>query len=229
MPKKVLVVEDDPDISNLVAHYLAGEGYAVGVASDGIKGLQHLKENTPDLLILDLILPELGGLDLCKMLRKDSRTSALPILMLSALGEESDRIVGLELGADDYVTKPFSPKELVVRVKALLRRSKPNEKETLFSLYRYGPIVLSETNHDVKVHGKGVHLTAKEFALLAQLLKSKGRVMTRKVLLDTVWGYESDVTTRTVDAHIRTLRKKIPYLTKTIQTVISCGYKLIEE
>jgi len=229
MPEKVLIVEDDPDISNIVAFYLTGEGYSVGVASDGTNGLKQVKENLPDLLILDLRLPELDGLEICKILRRDSNTSALPILMLTAMAEESDKIVGLELGADDYVTKPFSTKELVGRVKALLRRCEPHEREPSSFLYRYGPLVMNETHHDIKVDGKGVRLTAKEFALLGQLLKNKGRVLTREVLLNTIWGYDSDVTTRTIDAHVRTLRKKIPFLTKAIQAVVSCGYKLIDE
>jgi len=229
MPKKVLIIEDDPDIANLVVHYLIREGYTVGVAPNGMEGLKKIKEVPPDLLILDLMLPEVGGLEVCKTLRGNASTAAVPILILTAKGEESDKVIGLELGADDYVTKPFSPKELVARVKALLRRSEPPEYEHPSHKYTYGPLVLDETRHDVRINRQEVHLTAKEFGLLAQLLKSKGRVLTRDTLLETVWGYDSNVSTRTVDVHIRRLREKIPLLSKAIVTVMSYGYKLIDE
>ncbi|HET6369679.1 MAG TPA: response regulator transcription factor [Nitrospiria bacterium] len=227
MPKRILIVEDDPDIAKLIANYLNREGYAISTAQDGASGLKLAKGNSPDLLILDLMLPEIDGLEVCKALRGNPGTAALPIMMLTAKGEESDRIVGLELGADDYVTKPFSPKELVARVKALLRRSERPEKSP--AAYTYGPLVLDETRHDVKLNGKEVRLTAKEFGLLAQLLKSKGRVLTREVLLENIWGYDANVSTRTVDVHIRRLREKIPILNKAIITVMSHGYKLKEE
>ena len=229
LPKKVFIIEDDPDISNLIAHYLTREGYTVGVASNGINGLKQLRKNFQDLLILDLMLPDLNGIEVCKRLRKDSGTSALHILMLTARGEESDKIIGLESGADDYITKPFSPKELVARVKALLRRNGKQEKEVLSTLYRYGPLILDKARHELAVHGKGVRLTAKEFTLLALLLKNKGQVLTRERLLKDVWGYDSDATTRTIEVHIHALRKKIPFLIKAIQTVFSYGYKLKEE
>src|SRR5579862_6150146 len=156
MPEKVLIVEDDPSISNIVSFYLTGEGYHVGVASDGAKGLKQVRETLPDLLILDVRLPELDGLEVCKILRRDSYTTALPILMLTAMAEESDKILGLELGADDYLTKPFSPKELVGRVKALLRRCEPQEREPSSSVYRYGPLIMNEAHHDIKVDGKDI-------------------------------------------------------------------------
>jgi len=229
MREKVLIIEDDPDTSNLVSQYLTREGYSVGVAADGVKGLRQIKENNPDLLILDIILPEMDGFEVCKKLRGDAATSRLPILMLTALGEESDKVVGLELGTDDYVTKPFSPKELVARVKTLLRRNGLRDANHFPSLHRYGPLILDEARQHVKVNGKGVHLTSKEFALLAQLLKRKGRVLTRQMLLETVWGYESHVTTRTIEVHIYGLRQKIPFLTTAIQTVVASGYKLLDE
>jgi two-component system alkaline phosphatase synthesis response regulator PhoP len=229
MPKKILIIEDDPDISNLIAYYMTREGYSVGVAYNGIDGLDLLKRNMPDLLILDIMLPDLDGLEVCKRLRENPDASALHILMLTARGEESDKIIGLASGADDYVTKPFSPQELVARVKALLRRSKQQDKETLSTLYRYGPLVLDNARHDLTVDGRGVRLTAKEFALLALLLKNKGHVLNRGRLLEDVWGYDSHVTTRTIEVHIHSLRKKIPFLTKAIQTVFSCGYKLKED
>jgi two-component system alkaline phosphatase synthesis response regulator PhoP len=227
MPKRILIVEDDPDIAKLIANYLTREGYGVSTAPDGASGLKLAKGSPLDLLILDLMLPEIDGLEVCKALRGNPGTAALPILMLTAKGEESDRIVGLELGADDYVTKPFSPKELVARVKALLRRSERPEKSP--ATYTYGPLVLDETRHDVKLNGKEVRLTAKEFGLLAHLLKSRGRVLTREMLLENIWGYDANVSTRTVDVHIRRLREKIPILNKAIITVMSHGYKLREE
>jgi DNA-binding response OmpR family regulator len=227
MPKKIVLIEDDQDINRLVTHYLTKEGYVIKSSQDGIRGLQLIKQERPDLVILDLMLPEMDGLEVCKRLRADTKTSVLPIIVLTAKGEESDKIVGLELGADDYVTKPFSPKELVARVKALFRRSERHVEES--AGFRYGPISLDVSRHEVKVGGKAVQLTAKEFSLLSQLLKNKGRVLTRETLLDTVWGYDSDVTTRTVDVHIRRLREKIPFLSEAIVTVKSYGYKLRDE
>jgi DNA-binding response OmpR family regulator len=226
--KKIFIVEDDPDIVDLLVHYLTREGYTVGTASDGRSGMHQIRGNPPDLLILDLMLPELDGLEICKALRSNPDSSALPILMLTAKAEETDKIIGLELGADDYMTKPFSPKELVARVKTLLRRSKRQEKESPSTPYKYGPLVLDEARHEIKVHGREVRLTAKEFGLLTRLLKSKGRVLTREALLETVWGYDANVTTRTVDVHIRRLREKIPFLSEAIETVMSYGYKLKE-
>lgn len=226
--KKILIIEDEQDIVRLLMHYLQKEGYNLQTASDGVSGLQLARKEIPHLIILDLMLPEMEGLEICKRLRMDHKTSTIPIIMLTAKGEESDKIVGLELGADDYVTKPFSPKELVARVKALLRRSEHRDNEP--PSYTYGPLILDLTSHDVKLDDKEVHLRAKEFDLLVQLLKNKGRVLTREVLLDIVWGYDSDVTTRTVDVHVRRLREKIPFLIDAIVTVKSYGYKLrVEE
>lgn len=227
MHKKILIIEDEGDIVNLLSHYLDKEGYVVNVANDGLSGLRLARREKPHLIILDLMLPELDGLEVCKKLRIGPETANLPILMLTAKGEESDKVIGLELGADDYVTKPFSPKELVARVKALFRRSEIRDKEP--PSYTYGPLIVDLARHDVKVDGKKIHLRAKEFELLAQLMKNKGRVLTRDLLLDTVWGYDSEVTTRTVDVHIRRLREKIHFLSEAIVTVKSYGYKLRDE
>ena len=227
MPKKIIFIEDEQDLVNLLIHYLSKEGYIVKSSQDGIRGLKLIKQENPDLVILDLMIPELDGLEVCKRLRADPKTSTLPIIMLTAKGEESDKIVGLELGADDYVTKPFSPKELIARVKALFRRSQQRSEE--FLTYHYGPLLFDTTCHEVMVSGREIKLTAKEFSLLEQLLRNKGRVMTREVLLDTVWGYDSEVTTRTVDVHIRRLRNKIPFLSDAIVTIKSYGYKLKDE
>lgn len=225
MPK-VIIIEDDQDIAGLVEHYLAADGFRVSIVADGAEGLKRVKASPPDLVILDLMLPGMDGLDVCKALRAAPATSALPILMLTAKGEESDKVIGLELGADDYLTKPFSPKELVARVKSLLRR-RTRQKATP-PVYTYKELRLDKDRHEVMLKGKEVQLTAKEFALLQQLLENLGRVLTRQTLLDRVWGYQADVTTRTVDVHIRRLREKIPLLTDAIVTVKSLGYKLKE-
>ena len=227
MNPTILVIEDERDILNLLSLYLGKEGYTVQSASDGLSGLQWARRHHPSLIILDLMLPEMDGLEVCKRLRSLPETTQVPIIMLTAKTEESDKIVGLELGADDYVSKPFSPKELVARVKALLRRSE--RQETSPSAYAYSGLILDVTRHEVKVDEKEIHLTAKEFGLLTQLLKNKGRVLTRDTLLDTVWGYNTDVTTRTVDVHVRRLREKIPLLNSAIITVQSYGYKFRDE
>jgi DNA-binding response OmpR family regulator len=186
MSKKILMIEDEQDIRDLVVHYLTKDGYKVEVASDGAKGLGLARTQKPDLVILDLMLPELDGLEVRKKLRADSKTTNVPIIMLTAKGEETDKVVGLELGADDYLTKPFSPKELMARVKALLRRTEPSPSNTKAQTYFYGDLYLDAVKHEVLVKSKEVSLTAKEFGLLEQLLQNKGRILTRDVLLDRV-------------------------------------------
>ena len=227
MTKKILIIEDEKDIAGLVVHYLEKEGYHVAIKGDGSEGLKQIKSHPPDLLILDLMLPGIDGLEICRQARAHSKTAALPIIMLTAKGEETDRVVGLEMGADDYLTKPFSPKELVARVKALLRRIE--RREISVGLHVYGELHLDPARHEVRYGGKEVVLTAKEFKLLEQLLTERGRVLSRDSLLDKVWGYEADVMSRTVDVHIRRLRQKIPFLQDSIQTVQPLGYKLKEE
>lgn len=224
MGKKILVIEDERDISDLVTHYLEKEGYRVAAVRNGAEGLRQVKSELPDLLILDLMLPEVDGLEICRQVRSNSKTVSLPLIMLTAKGEEIDRVVGLEMGADDYISKPFSPKELVARVKALLRRVERRKVSPVRHVY--GGLVLEQARHEVTFQDKEISLTAKEFSLLQQLLENRGRVLTREVLLDRVWGYDADVTTRTVDVHIRRLREKIPILSKAIRTVKSLGYKL---
>ena len=225
--KKVLIVEDEKDILQLVKLYLEKEGYRTVTASTGSEGLAQVRSEKPDLVVLDLMLPEIDGLEICKRLRSAPDTAMLPIIMLTAKAEESDTIIGLELGADDYVTKPFSPKTLVARVKALFRRleRKPEDGPTRFI---YGTLILDLTRHEVTVKGKEVPLTAKEFGLLEHLLRHPGRVLTRDVLLNAVWGYEYYGTTRTVDVHIRRLKQKLPLLDDAILSVKSLGYKLKE-
>jgi len=226
--KKILVVEDEKDILQLVTLYLEKEGFRILKATTGTEGLRSAKEDNPDLVILDLMLPEIDGLDICKQLRGAPDTAQLPIIMLTAKAEESDTVIGLELGADDYVTKPFSPKTLVARVKALFRRL-DRSKEEGTTVHRYGPIVMDVARHEVTVNKKDVTLTAKEFGLLEHLLRNPGRVLTREVLLNQVWGYDYFGTTRTVDVHVRRLKQKIPLLDEAIVSIKSLGYKLKEQ
>ncbi len=226
--KRVLVVEDDPDIVELISHYLKREGFAVDSAGDGRQGLEQLRRGGFQLVILDLQLPGMDGLAVCAELRRDRRTRGLPVIMLTARGDESDRIVGLELGADDYVVKPFSPKELVARVRALMRRLERKEAEEQAPTVT-GALELDRERHTVRWRGQPVHLTAKEFGLLQALVDAQGRVLSRQALLEEVWGYSYAEGTRTVDVHVRRLREKLPGLAKRLVTVKSLGYRLAEE
>lgn len=227
-PKTILIVEDENDIAQLVKIYLEKDGFHTLRAKTGIEAQKLVSSNHPDLLILDLMLPEMDGLEVCKSLRNKPDTALIPIIMLTAKAEESDTIVGLELGADDYVTKPFSPKSLVARVKALFRRLERTNHEKATAL-SYGPIQMDLTRHEVIVQGQEVTLTAKEFGLLEHLLRHPGRVLTRDVLLNGVWGYDYYGTTRTVDVHIRRLKLKMPILNDAIISVKSLGYKLSDQ
>ena len=224
-PKKILIVEDEADIAQLVKLYLEKDGFRATTAQTGFEGLKLIKTDRPDMVILDLMLPEMDGLEICKKIRSSLDTALLPVLMLTAKAEESDTIIGLELGADDYVTKPFSPKVLVTRVKALFRRLERADDPKQTS-YAYGPLLVDLSRHEALVDGKEIPLTAKEFGLLEQLLHHPGRVLTRDVLLNAVWGYDYYGTTRTVDVHIRRLKLKIPLLDDAIISVKSLGYKL---
>jgi two-component system, OmpR family, alkaline phosphatase synthesis response regulator PhoP len=224
-PKKILIVEDEPDIAQLVKLYLEKDGFRPTIAKTGVEGLKLVKTERPDMVILDLMLPEMDGLEICKRIRTSLDTALLPIMMLTAKAEESDTIIGLELGADDYVTKPFSPKVLVARVKALFRRLERADDPKQTS-YAYGPLQVDLSRHEVLLDGAEVPLTAKEFGLLEELLRHPGRVLTRDVLLNTVWGYDYYGTTRTVDVHIRRLKLKIRLLEDAIISVKSLGYKL---
>ncbi|HXV67742.1 MAG TPA: response regulator transcription factor [Nitrospira sp.] len=223
--KKILIVEDERDILQLVKLYLEKEGFRTATAMTGPEALKQVKEGTPDLVVLDLMLPDMDGLEVCRRLRAVPETAMLPIIMLTAKAEESDTIVGLELGADDYVTKPFSPKALVARVKAMLRRLDRTPANGAHQ-YRYGPLTLDLGRHEVSLGKEEVPLTAKEFGLLEHLLRHPGRVLTRDVLLSAVWGYDYYGTTRTVDVHIRRLKQKLPFLEEAIVAVKSLGYKL---
>jgi two-component system alkaline phosphatase synthesis response regulator PhoP len=226
MPLHILTIEDETDIAGLIKLYLEKEGYRVTHIPDGVKGLAEIQRNRPDLLILDLMLPGMDGLEVCKKVRSKPETSSLPILMLTAKGEEVDKVLGLELGADDYLTKPFSPREMVARVKSLLRRTAPAETPAVL---KYGPLTLDPVRHEVRVNDQEISLTSKEFGLLEILLKTRGRVQTRDALLNQVWGYDYFGTTRTVDVHIGRIREKIPLLADAVVTVKSLGYKIKDE
>lgn len=221
---RILVVEDDEDIAELISHHLGRAGYATVCLHSGHAVVATLRDDPPDLLVLDLMLPGLSGLEICRLVRADPELASIPIIMLTAKAEESDRIVGLELGADDYVTKPFSPKELVARVGAVLRRA--GRSRAGGRLLRFGTVQLDIERHTVTVHGCDVHFTAKEFLLLKYLIEHEGRVLSRDLLLADVWGYRYTGGTRTVDVHIRRLREKIPELREAVVTVKQFGYKL---
>ena len=231
----MLVVEDDPDIAQLVAHYLEKAGFTTEIASSGRDALTSVAAQPPDLLVLDLMLPQVDGLEICRVVRGNPASAGVPIIMLTARAEESDRIVGLEIGADDYLAKPFSPGELVARVRALLRRATRATPATSAGssgspgrTVAYGSIVMDAERHTVTGNGKPVTLTAKEFVLLDYFLQHRGRVLSRDVLLTDVWGYRYTGGTRTVDVHIRRLREKLPLLATALVTVKQFGYKLLE-
>jgi DNA-binding response OmpR family regulator len=222
--KRALVVEDDPDIVELISHYLKAEGFVVESVADGRLALERLRSESFSVLILDLQLPGRDGLSVCAELRRDARIRALPVIMLTARGDEADRVVGLEVGADDYIVKPFSPKELVARVRALLRRlERPELEEPMLVLE---DLEIDRARHTVRFKGEGVHLTVKEFALLVALLEARGRVLSRQTLLEQAWGYSYAEGTRTVDVHVRRLREKLPCLAERLITVKSLGYRI---
>ena len=221
---RVLVIEDSQDIADLIGHFLEKAGHAATVSASGSDGLRQAQRERPDLVVLDLMLPGLDGLQVCRALRADPATAVIPIIMLTARGEEADRIRGLELGADDYITKPFSPRELVARVAALLRRTERADPPR--TRLRYGPLTMDVDRHEVLVRGDAVRLTAKEFLLLRYLLEHRGRVLSRDLLLTDVWGYQYTGGTRTVDVHVRRLREKLPLLSSAIVTVKQFGYRL---
>ncbi len=225
---KILVVEDDPDIQQLLQHQFQQAGYRVEQAVNGQEGLKKAKERKPDLIILDLMLPGVDGLEVCRGLRSGTDTKNIPVLMLTAKGEEVDKIVGFELGADDYMTKPFSPRELLLRVKALLRRSSaptPTGEEKEIS---FGKLKLDLARHRVFIGTEEIELTAIEFKLIQYFISTKGRVQSRDTLLDKVWGYDAFVTTRTVDTHVKRLREKLGSLGDYIETVRGIGYRFRE-
>ncbi len=225
--KKILIVEDEKDILDLIRMYLERESYRTLTTTSGCEALKLARAEHPHLMILDLMLPEMDGFEVCRNIRADPTISGTPIIMVTAKAEHADTVVGLELGADDYVTKPFQPRELVARVKALLRRIERAEEGQ--PSVAYGSLIMDMTKHEVKSDGQEVILTAKEFGLLERLLRNPGRVLTRDVLLNAVWGYDYHGTTRTVDVHIRRLKQKMPVLDEAIISIKSLGYKLKDD
>lgn len=237
--QKVLVVDDEPDVVDMVSMALRHSGFGVVFAQDGSEAVSLAKSEEPDLIILDLMMPQMSGLEVTKTLKNDTNTQPIPIIMLTAKGEEVDRIVGLELGADDYVTKPFSPRELTLRVKSVLRRSaalagedeqgKPVAAIAFEETMTVGKLTLDHSKHEVRLSGQPVPLTATEFKLLALLMERRGRVQGRDRLLNDVWGYESVIDTRTVDTHVRRLREKLGNYSIYIETVRGVGYRISEK
>jgi phosphate regulon transcriptional regulator PhoB len=219
----ILVVEDDPDILQLIAYNLEAVGFEVLTAEDGYEALSLARNRLPQLIILDLMLPGLDGFEVCRELKRTAGTRSLPILMLTARGEEVDRIVGLELGADDYVVKPFSPRELILRVRAILRRLTPEESGT--PVWRRDGLIVDPEGHRVTVDDQEVTLTATEFRLLVGLIRNQGKVLSRDLLLDKVWGYQFEGYARTVDTHVRRLRQKLGPYAGLIETVRGVGYR----
>ena len=223
--RKILIIEDESDVADLLTLNLRKAGFRISTAADGASGLQKARDDRPDFIVLDLMLPKMLGLEVCRILKSDTATRHIPILMLTAKAEEIDRIVGLEFGADDYVTKPFSPREVVLRIKAILRRAEGGAEDECLSA---GSIVIDPARHEVSVHGKRVNLTSLEFKLLRTLMQRRGRVQARDRLLNDVWGYESVIDTRTVDTHVRRLRKKLGKAADAIESVRGFGYRLRE-
>lgn len=227
--KKVLIVDDEEHIRELIKFNLKKEGYDTEVAVSGVEALNLIKEIKFDLILLDLMLPEIDGLEVCRRIREDEETSDLPVMMITAKGEEFDKVLGLEIGADDYITKPFSIRELMARVKALLRRSNVKKEKNII---KFGDVVVNFKTREVIKGTLSVELTLKEFELLKLLIKNKDNILTREFLLDKIWGYEYIGETRTVDVHIRHLRKKIESDDKNpkyIQTIRGVGYKFTSD
>jgi phosphate regulon transcriptional regulator PhoB len=230
--QSILVVEDEPDIRKLVQYNLVQERFKVLEAEDGEQALKILQREKPNLVILDLMLPGLSGLELCKLLRERPQTAQLPILMLTAKAGEADKVVGLEIGADDYLSKPFSPREMVARVRAILRRTEGPAAAEAVPSYNRGPLQIDFSTYEVFVRGKAIKLTLKEFELLRFLVQNPSRVLSRDQLLDRVWGGETFVTPRTVDVHIRRLRKAIEKDDRKPQWILTLrgvGYKFDEK
>ena len=225
MNPKILVVDDEIDILTLLEYNLKKAGFKVISANDGPEAIESAKREKPNLIILDIMLPSMEGTEVCKALKKDDTTSHIPVIMLNAKGEEIDRIVGLELGADDYITKPFSPRELILRVKAVLKRGQAQEKPKTITK---GTVYVDMDRNSVTVNNKPLNLTPIEFKLLTELAMSDGRVLSRDNLLDRVWGRDCYVTDRTIDTHIRRLREKLGKAQRYIETVRGFGYRFSE-
>jgi two-component system phosphate regulon response regulator PhoB len=227
MKTKILVVDDEPDALEILGFKLREAGYTPIFAKDGTRALAIAREERPDLIVLDLMLPEVDGLEVCKILRRDQTTASIPVIMLTARAAEMDRVLGLELGADDYVTKPFSPRELLIRIKKQLGRMRTGEDQS--TNLRIGSIQIDVPRHVVQVGEKAVILTATEFKLLEILARRRGRVQSRDRLLQDVWGYENPIDSRTVDTHMRRLREKLGEAALHLETVRGVGYRFAAE
>jgi DNA-binding response OmpR family regulator len=227
MKPKILVVDDEPDALEILGFKLKEAGYTPVFAKDGGRAIALARDERPALIVLDVMLPEVDGLEVCKILRRDPATAMTPIIMLTARAAEMDRVLGLELGADDYVTKPFSPRELVLRIKKLLARVKAAEEP--LTQIRFGELVIDVPRHEVTIAGEPVVLTATEFKLLELLARRRGRVQTRERLLQDVWGYENPIDSRTVDTHMRRLREKIGEAARFLETIRGVGYRFTAE
>lgn len=227
MKEKILIVDDEKDILKILQHNLSKEGYRVIEASDGEEALDKASSEMPALVLLDLMLPKLDGLEVCREIKGQEKTKNIPIIMLTAKSQEVDKVLGLELGADDYITKPFSPRELLARVKAVLRRMKDSVSDK--EVFKSGALMVDFAKISVSVNNKPVELTSKEFELLKTLIQAKGRVLSRDYLLDNIWGFDHavEIQTRTVDVHIQTLRKKLKNEAKRIITVKNYGYRFL--
>jgi DNA-binding response OmpR family regulator len=226
--KKALVVEDDPNIAKLVQYNLEKNGFTVTVAPAGEDALEIVSKKNFDIVLLDIMLPGIDGLEVCKQIKKKPQYTGVPVIMLTAKGEEVDRIVGFELGVDDYIVKPFSPRELILRIKAILKRAHRKE-ETLSEFIHFGKISVDIARHVVTLNKKELELTPIEFNLLVLFIRRKGRVQSREVLLSEVWNIDSDITTRTVDTHVKRLRQKLGKIGDLIETVRGFGYKMVDE
>jgi DNA-binding response OmpR family regulator len=227
MKSKILVVDDEPDALEVLGFKLKEAGYTPIFAKDGARAITVARDERPALIVLDLMLPEIDGLEVCKILRRDPATAMIPILMLTARAAEMDRVLGLELGADDYVTKPFSPRELVLRIKKLLARAKAADDPV--TQLRFGELEIDVPRHQVLIGGEAVVLTATEFKLLEILARRRGRVQTRERLLQDVWGYENPIDSRTVDTHMRRLREKIGEAARFLETIRGVGYRFVAD
>ena len=224
MRDTVLVVDDEPDVVDLVRYHLHRAGFDVLIASNGPSGLRTATESMPDAIVLDIMLPQMTGIEVCKALRSNSQTSTIPILMLTAKAEPAERIAGLELGVDDYITKPFSPRELVLRVQNVLRRLHSVQSSSLVTVDEF---CVDKWNFEISLSGRRLELTTTEFKLLALLVERRGRTLSRETLLQDVWGYENAIDTRTVDTHVRRLREKLGPAASRIATVRGAGYRFL--
>ena len=223
----ILVIEDEPDLLQVVEYNLAQAGHTVRGTARGLEGLELARKDLPELILLDLMLPDISGMDVCRALKERAETKTIPVVMVTARGEEIDRVVGFELGADDYVVKPFSVRELLLRIQAILRRNKRDSAPEISDIVEFGRLRIDRGAHRVWVDTQEIELTALEFRLLLTLYERKNRVQTRSALLDEVWGIQADITTRTVDTHVKRLREKLEAARDYVETVRGVGYRFV--